>query len=60
MKLYETILANPLSFSPEPIVSQDTKDLLKSMLVTEEKGRISWEDLFKHPVIVKYTKKWKN
>jgi len=53
IKLLDNIKKEPLNFPDVPKVSDTTKDLIKKMLVFEEDARISWSELFKHPLIAK-------
>ena len=53
MNLYNNINSHNLKFPEMPKVSQQTKELIKKMLVPTEEGRISWPELFNHPLIVK-------
>lgn len=49
-KLLENINNIPLDFPEKPVRSQEVKDLLKLMLIVEDKERISWLELFNHPL----------
>lgn len=49
-KLFENINNIALDFPDKPIRSQEVKDLLKLMLIVEDKERISWLELFNHPL----------
>lgn len=49
-QLFENINTYPLDFPDKPIRSQEVKDLLKLMLIVEDRERISWIELFNHPL----------
>lgn len=49
--LFQNIKKIPLEFPSKPVRSQSIKDLLKQMLVVEDKERISWPEIFNHPLI---------
>ena len=49
-RLYENINTQCLDFPEKPVRSQEVKDLLKLMLIVEDKERISWLELFNHPL----------
>jgi len=57
IKLLDNIQKEPLTFPSSIKISDETKDLLKKMLAFDEESRLSWSDLFKHPLITKGTKK---
>ena len=40
-------------FPQDVSVSEDVKKLLKDMFKFDEASRLSWEDLFVHPVLIK-------
>jgi serine/threonine protein kinase len=48
--LAKLIKAKPVSFPPEIKIHDLLKDLLKKMLVPDVKRRISWSELFSHPI----------
>ena len=48
-KLYQQIKKKGLEFPPEVVVSDETKDLISSMLELEEQKRIDWRSLPAHP-----------
>jgi len=50
-QLFQNIKKIPLEFPAKPVRSQAIKDLLKQMLVVEDKDRISWPEIFNHPLI---------
>lgn len=50
-QLFQNIKKIPLEFPSKPVRSQGIKDLLKQMLVVEDKDRISWPEIFNHPLI---------
>ncbi len=50
-QLFQNIKKIPLEFPSKPVRSQAIKDLLKMMLVVEDKDRISWPEIFNHPLI---------
>lgn len=50
-QLFQNIKKIPLEFPSKPVRSQSIKDLLKQMLVVEDKDRISWPEIFNHPLI---------
>lgn len=50
-QLFQNIKKYPLEFPSKPVRSQSIKDLLKQMLVVEDKDRISWPEIFNHPLI---------
>jgi len=49
--LYNNINSIQLKFSESTPVSDNAKDLLKKMLDPAESKRISWPDIFKHPLV---------
>jgi len=53
IRLLENITKEPLLFPATPKISDETKDLIKKMLAFDEDARISWLELFKHPLILK-------
>lgn len=50
-QLFQNIKKIPLEFPSKPVRSQAIKDLLKQMLVVEDKDRISWPEIFNHSLI---------
>ena len=50
-QLFQNIKKIPLDFPSKPVRSQAIKDLLKQMLVVEDKDRISWPEIFNNPLI---------
>lgn len=50
-QLYKNIKDIPLNFPETPVTSDLVKDMLRKMLMLEESERISWVELFKHPLI---------
>lgn len=50
VKLFENIKNIALDFPDKPVRSQEVKDLLKLMLIVGDKERISWLELFNHPL----------
>ena len=38
-------------------MSREAKDLIGRLLVRDSKGRASWDEVLRHPYIVKYAKK---
>lgn len=49
-QLYENINNIPLEFPDRPVRSEEVKNLLKLMLIVEDKERISWLEIFSHPL----------
>eukprot|EP01017_Pseudomicrothorax_dubius_P047251 TRINITY_DN8458_c0_g1_i1.p1 TRINITY_DN8458_c0_g1~~TRINITY_DN8458_c0_g1_i1.p1 ORF type:complete len:549 (+),score=107.64 TRINITY_DN8458_c0_g1_i1:94-1740(+) len=50
-ELANTIFSTPLSIPDTPPTSDAAKDLVRRMLSVSEDKRISWEELFAHPLI---------
>ena len=48
--LLKNIKSKPLSFPPDVRINDSLKDVIKRMLVPDPKKRISWNDLFSHPI----------
>ena len=48
-----SILSKPLSFPYGTSICQNTKDFISRSLVIEEARRMSWNELFNHPFIMK-------
>ncbi|KRX11080.1 Protein kinase-like domain [Pseudocohnilembus persalinus] len=48
---YQAVINKPLMFMVE--LSQEVQDLIRGMLAIEEKDRLSWEQVFTHPAILK-------
>lgn len=48
--LLNMIKTKPLNFPHNPKINQTLKDVIKRMLVFDSKRRISWNDLFNHPI----------
>ena len=48
--LLKTINSKPLSFPNELKINSVLVDVLKKMLVSDVRKRISWNDLFSHPI----------
>ena len=48
--LLRNIKEKPLSFPSDLKINDILKDALKKMLVSDVKRRISWNDLFSHPI----------
>ncbi|EAR96377.2 dual-specificity kinase domain protein (macronuclear) [Tetrahymena thermophila SB210] len=55
VKLLQNIKSIPLKFPENPIRSKEVKDLLRGMLKVKEEERMSWEEIFNHPLIKDYT-----
>jgi len=51
LELFRNIEKNPLKFIEAIPLSENLKDLITRMLKIDEKERISWPEIFKHPVI---------
>jgi len=49
----KTLNSLDFPFPSDVAVSEDVKKLLKAMLKFDEASRLSWEDLFVHPVFNK-------
>ena len=49
-RLFENINNIALDFPDKPPRSQEVKDLLRLMLIVEDRERISWLELFNHPL----------
>lgn len=49
--LINNIMTKPLKFDPDMKVSEESTDLLKKCLTIDEKQRIDWQDLYKHPLL---------
>ncbi len=50
-QLYKNICDKPLEFSEDIPVGEQTKDLLQKMLTVEDEKRITWADVFAHPLV---------
>ena len=48
--LLKLIKSKPVSFPPEIKINDTLKEVIKKMLVVDSKRRISWSDLFSHPI----------
>eukprot|EP01017_Pseudomicrothorax_dubius_P050976 TRINITY_DN9738_c0_g1_i2.p1 TRINITY_DN9738_c0_g1~~TRINITY_DN9738_c0_g1_i2.p1 ORF type:complete len:700 (+),score=108.36 TRINITY_DN9738_c0_g1_i2:167-2266(+) len=48
---FQEIQKKSVSFPQDPPISDAMKQLIKSALRQEEKDRISWADLFRHPIV---------
>lgn len=46
-------ISTDFPFPSDVSVSEDVKKLLKDMFKFDEASRLSWEDLFVHPVLTK-------
>lgn len=49
--LFESVIPGGFSFPSKPKCSKEIKDLIKRMLTIDENERISWEEIFDHPLI---------
>lgn len=49
--LLKGIKTTPLRFPYDKPISDNTKDFIKKCLIVDEKERVSWEDIFKHPLL---------
>lgn len=50
-KLFDKIKNTPLVFPKHKLVSEETKSLIKSMLTVDVEKRITWQELFDHPLL---------
>lgn len=48
--LLNIIKTKPLKFPPNPKINDVLVDVIKKMLVADARKRISWNDLFNHPI----------
>ncbi len=48
--LLKNINSKPLAFPSDVVVNSTLVDVLKKMLTADVKKRISWNDLFSHPI----------
>jgi hypothetical protein len=48
--LLKTINSKPLGFPSDLKINSVLLDVLKKMLISDVKKRISWNDLFSHPI----------
>lgn len=51
VKLLQNIKTIPLKFPENPIRSKEVRELLRGMLKVKEEERMSWEEIFEHPLI---------
>lgn len=50
-ELLKNILNQPLKFPPEKAISEEFKDLLTGCLQHDESKRLSWEEIYHHPLV---------
>ena len=48
--LLNMIKTKPLKFPPTPKINETLHDVIKKMLVMDSRRRISWSELFNHPI----------
>lgn len=47
----DNVMRKPLAFPFNGKIGENTKDFIKKCLVVDEEKRISWKDIFSHPLI---------
>lgn len=47
----QNILTRPVAFPYNGKIGENTKDFIKKCLVLDEKNRMSWKELFQHPLV---------
>ena len=48
--LLKLIKAKPVAFPPEPQINDTLKGIIRKMLTVDSKRRVSWNELFSHPI----------